>query len=98
MQLTSYEWRNSQSALPEGAKVYAEDWCFVNDKGDYHARLYFVQDSELLGSWCWRVWIDHKLHKGTALSKTYAKEVCERLLLKNGVIDSYFNRNMLPYL
>ena len=96
MQRDYYEWRSSQSALPEGAKVYNEDWCFIDDKGDYHARLYFVGDCEMAGSWCWRVWINYKLHKGFALSKTDAKLLCERLLLKNGVIDMNFNRNMYP--
>lgn len=93
-----YSWQSSHSALPKGAKVFTDDWSFVNAEGDYHARLYYVDDSEIMGSWCWRVWIDQKLHKGVALSKADAKEVCERILLTHGVIDTYFNRNMLSSL
>ena len=94
MQLSLHEWRSSQSALPEGAKVFADDWCSVDEKGDYHARLYYFQENNLQGSWCWRVWVDQKLLKGNAQTRSEARDACERLLLKHGIIDSYLERRL----
>ena len=97
MRLNSHEWRSSASALPEGAKVFEDDWCFVDTKGDYHARLYYFSESDSPSAWHWRVWIDNKLYRGNAQTRNDARDECERLLVKHNVILSPLESNQFTY-
>ena len=35
---------------------------------------------DLIGSWRWRVWLDHRIREGSASTGTEARHTCERLL------------------
>jgi len=48
--------------------------------GDRIAQRFNTGEDDLIGSWRWRVWLDHKMHEGSAHSGTEARETCERLL------------------
>jgi len=52
----------------------------LNSTGDRIAQLFNTGDDDLIGSWRWRVWLDHKMQEGSARSGTEARENCERLL------------------
>jgi hypothetical protein len=97
MRLSSHEWRSSASALPAGAKVFEDDWCFVDNKGDYHARLYHFSETDSTGIWHWRVWIDNKLYKGVCHTRNDARDECERLLVKHKVILSPLESKLFTY-
>ena len=81
-----YTWRRTQLVCPN-LPTRADDWSLVNAEGDQIAHLWNTQEPDIIGSWRWRIWIDHKRHEGSAHSGTEARETCQRLLAKNDVIE-----------
>jgi hypothetical protein len=52
----------------------------LNATGDRIAHLFNTGAHDLIGAWGWRVWLDHKMHEGSAHNGTEVRETCERLL------------------
>jgi hypothetical protein len=57
-----------------------DDWTLLDQTGDRIAYLFNTGADDLIGALRWRVWLDHKMHEGSARSGTEARETCERLL------------------
>jgi hypothetical protein len=69
------KWRRT-----EGSIVRQDDWSLFDDSGDRIAQVFNTGDDDLIGSWRWRLWLDHKMQEGSARSGTEARETYERLL------------------
>jgi hypothetical protein len=69
------KWRRT-----EGSIVRQDDWSLFDDSGDRIAQLFNTGEDDLIGSWSWRVWLDHKMQEGSARTGTEARKTCERLL------------------
>jgi hypothetical protein len=69
------KWRRT-----EGSIVRQDDWSLFDDSGHHIAQLFNTTHDDLIGSWRWRVWLDHKMYEGSAHNGTEARETCERLL------------------
>ena len=69
------KWRRT-----EGSIARYDDWSLFDDSGDRIAQRFNTGEDDLIGSWRWRVWLDHKMQEGSAISGTEAQETCERLL------------------
>jgi hypothetical protein len=39
-----------------------------------------ASEDQLICSWRWCVWLDHKMHEGSVRNGAQARETCERLL------------------
>jgi len=77
--MTRPQWRRTEAVFPD-MQTHADDWTLVAENGDRQARLWNTQSDDLLGSWRWRLWINHKLYEGSAYSGAEAKQACETLL------------------
>ena len=72
--------RRRTEAFNPNTKPHADDWTLQDPDGTRLARLWNTQTDDLLGSWRWRLWINHKLYEGSAYSGAEAKQACETLL------------------
>jgi hypothetical protein len=69
------KWRRTEGP------IVREDDCSLFDDSDHHiAQLFNTGTDDLIGSWRWRAWLDHKMYEGSAHSGTEARETFERLL------------------
>ena len=59
-----------------------DDWLILDAVGDRIAHHFNTAAEDLIGAWRWRVWLDHKMHEGSARTGTEAQETCERLLVE----------------
>ena len=80
-------WRRTQSVDPD-RKAHHDDWTLLNADGNRLARLYDTQQPDLIGSWRWIVWRNHRMTEGSAHSGAEAKQACERLLAQGIEPDS----------
>jgi hypothetical protein len=69
------KWRRT-----EGSIVRQDNWSLFDDSGDRIAQLFNAGEDNLIDSWRWRVWIEHKMQEGSAHTGKEARETCERLL------------------
>ena len=75
----SPKWRRTESIYPN-TLIREDDWSLLDATGDRIAQLFNIGVDDLIGSWRWRVWLDHKMQEGSAHNGTEARETCERLL------------------
>ena len=75
----SFKWRRTEQIYPDTI-IRDDDWTLLNSTGDRIAQLFNTGKDDLIGSWRWRVWIEHKMQEGSALTGTEARQTCERLL------------------
>lgn len=48
--------------------LLAGDWSLLDATGDRTAHLFNTGEDDLICAWRWRVWLDHKMHEGSARS------------------------------
>jgi len=76
---SNHKWRKTELVFPD-TFLRKDDWSLLDLKGDRIAHLFNTGEDDLIGSWRWRVWLDHKMQEGSAHTGTEARETCERLL------------------
>jgi hypothetical protein len=86
--MSNPSWRPTQSVHPKWP-IRENDWLLVDEDNDHHAQLWDTQEPDMLGSWRWRVWIDHKMTEGSAHSGAEARTTCEKLLAENSAINEF---------
>ena len=74
-----FKWRRTEQIYPDTI-IRDDDWTLLNSTGDRIAQLFNTGKDDLIGAWRWRVWIEHKMQEGSALTGTEARQTCERLL------------------
>jgi hypothetical protein len=77
--IPSPKWRRTETLYPETI-IRDDDWSLLDSTGDRIAQLFNTGEDDLIGSWRWRVWLDHKMQEGSARTGTEARQTCERLL------------------
>lgn len=50
------KWRGT-----EGSIVRQDDWSLFDDSDHHIAQLFNTSEDDLIGSWRWRAWLDHKI-------------------------------------
>ena len=73
------KWRRTESIYPN-TLIREDDWSLLDATGDRIAQLFNTGGDDLIGSWRWRVWLDHKMQEGSAHNGMEARQTCERLL------------------
>ena len=63
------KWRRT-----EGSIIRQVDWSLLYVYVHHIAQLFNTGEDVLIGSWRWRVWLDHKMHEGSAHSGTEVRE------------------------
>jgi len=48
-----------------------------DESGHHIAQLFNTVQDDLIGSWRWRVWLDHKMQEGSARNGTEARDLRE---------------------
>jgi len=82
----SPKWRRTETIYPD-TLIRDDDWSLLDATGDRIEQLFNTGNDDLIGSWRWRVWLDHKMQEGSAHSGTEARETCERLLAEYRLND-----------
>jgi len=80
------QWRRTEAYDP-AIKQHADDWTLVAENGDRQARLWNTETPDLIGSWRWIVWRNHRMTEGSAYSGAEARQACERLLAQGNEDD-----------
>jgi hypothetical protein len=73
------KWRRTETLYPETI-IRDDDWSLLDATGDRIAQLFNTGEDDLIGSWRWRVWIEHKMQEGSSRTGKEARQTCERLL------------------
>lgn len=76
------KWLKTEALYPE-TLIREDDWSLLDASGDRIAHLFNTGKDDMIGSWRWRVWIDHKMQEGSAVSGKEARETCEGILLRH---------------
>jgi hypothetical protein len=76
---SNLKWRKTKPVFPD-TFFRDDDWTLHDQTGDRIAHLFNTGADDLIGAWRWRVWLDHKMHEGSAHSGIEARETCERFL------------------
>lgn len=84
--MSSPKWRRTKLVHPD-LPTRADDWSLVEADGNQLAHLWNTEMDDLIGSWRWRVWIDHKMTEGSAHSGAEARATCEKLLAEISAIN-----------
>lgn len=63
----SPKWRRTETIYPD-TLIRDDDWSLLDATGDRIAQLFNTGNDDLIGSWRWRVWLDHKMQEGSAHS------------------------------
>jgi hypothetical protein len=77
--ITSPKWCRTEAKFSD-AVIRDDDWSLLDSTGDRISQLFNTGEDDLIGSWRWRVWLDHKMQEVSAHNGTEARETCERLL------------------
>jgi len=56
----SPKWRRTEAKFSD-AVIRDDDWSLLDATGDRIAQLFNTGEDDLIGSWRWRVWLDHKM-------------------------------------
>jgi hypothetical protein len=73
------KWSKTELVFPDTVLRH-DDWTLLDETGNRIAHLFNKGKDDLIGAWRWRVWLDHKMHEGSAHNGTEARQTCERLL------------------
>ena len=86
------QWRRTQPINPS-MKPHADDLILLDADDNRLARLYDTQQPDLIGSWRWIVWRNHRMSEGSAHSSTEARRLQPLIFLQQA-----FQRNSLQAL
>ncbi|MFM8859617.1 MAG: hypothetical protein ACKOEW_05910 [Methylocystis sp.] len=58
----NFKWRKTELVFPDTV-LRQDDWTLLDATGDRIALLFYTGADDLIGTWCWRVWLDYKMQK-----------------------------------
>jgi hypothetical protein len=73
----THKWHRTKTHF-SAATVYEHDLSLLVSTTDRIDQVFSTGKDDLIGSWRWRPWLDHKMYEVSARNGTEARKTCER--------------------